>query len=184
MQRRFTVGLTVIVIMTVAACSKSSTTPAVPSASQEPAATPTQAPAPGVAAYTAYEFGFDGPDTLPAGTSDITVENVGMDDHEMTIVRLEKHQDWTEEQIVAFIQNDPKAKPKWAPPVGVLRTASGPPVVAPGETASVVFMDLSSGQPTAVENGSLETGTYMFLCFLGKSPFHAGVGMVKKVMVT
>ncbi len=177
MQSRFVIALTVALIVVTGACSKSSTTPAASPSSS------TQVPPPGVVVYTAHEFGFDGPDTLPAGTSDITVKNVGEVDHEMSIVRLDKHQDWTEEQIIAFIKNDPEAQPKWAPPVAGLYTEAGPPIIAPGESASVVFIDFSSGEPIAVQNGSLEPGTYVFLCFLGKSPFHAGAGMVKKVTV-
>jgi hypothetical protein len=185
MQRRFIVGLAVAVIMVAGACSKDTATPAASPASQESAAMSTETPATGAAAYTATEYSFDGPDTLPAGTSDITVENVGAGDHEMIIIRLDKHQDWTEDQVVEYVKNDPTSQPKWAVPVGSLLTAKGPPIIAPGESAPVVFMDFSSGEPTAIENGSLEAGTYMFMCFLGsKDQPHAAMGMVKKVTVT
>jgi hypothetical protein len=135
--------------------------------------------------YTAHDFGYDGPDTLPAGTSDITLENVGANEHEMIIIRLDKHQDWTEEQIVDYVKNDPDAQPKWAVPVGGLLTESGPPIIAPGESAPIVWLDFSAGgnAPTAVEDGSLEPGTYLFMCFVGKPP-HAAMGMVKKVTVS
>lgn len=181
MQRRFVVGLAVAVIMVAGACSKDSTTPAASPASQESAATSTEAPTTGVAAYTAYEMGFDGPDTLPAGISDITMENVGTVNHMMFIVRLDKNQDWTEEQVVAFVKNDPQAQPKWAPSIGGVEEP-----VAPGETGTVQFMDFSSGgQPTVIKDGSLEPGTYLFMCFLGsKQQPHAAMGMVKKVTVT
>jgi len=187
MQRRFIVGLAIAVIMVAGACSKDSTTPAASPASQESAAMSTEAPATGAAAYTATEYSFDGPDTLPAGTSDITVENVGSGDHEMVIIRLNKHQDWTEEQVVEYVKNDPTSQPKWAVPVGSLLTAKGPPIIAPGETAPVVFMDFGDGTkaPTAVKDGSLEAGTYLFMCFLGsKDQPHAAMGMVKKVTVS
>lgn len=141
----------------------------------------------GAAAYTATEYSFDGPDTLPAGTSDITVENVGSGDHEMVIIRLDKHQDWTEDQVVDYVKNDPQGQPSWAVPVGGLLTAKGPPIIAPGETAPVVFMDFGDGTkaPTAVKDGALEAGTYLFMCFLGsKDQPHAAMGMVKKVTVS
>ena len=186
MQRRFIVGLAIAVIMVAGACSKDSTTPAASPASQESAAMSTEAPATGAAAYTATEYSFDGPDTLPAGTSDITVENVGSGDHEMVIIRLDKNQDWTEEQFVEYVKNDPQGQPSWAVPVGSLLTESGPPIIAPGETAPVVFEDFSSGgEPTVVKNGSLEADTYLFMCFLGsKQQPHAAMGMVKKVTVS
>ena len=130
-------------------------------------------------------MGSGGPYTLPAGTSDITAENVGANDHEMLIIRLDKNQDWTEEQIVEYVKNDPQKRPKWAVPVAGLLTESGPPTIAPGESAPVVFTDFSSGNkaPTVDEDGALEPGTYLFMCFLGKPP-HAAMGMVKKVTVT
>lgn len=179
MQRRFTVGLAVAVMLVAGACSKDSATTDTSPAAQESDAVPA-----GPAAYTAHEFGFDGPDTLPAGTSDITVENVGAVDHEMTIIRLDKNQDWTEEQFVEYVKNDPEARPKWAVPVAGLLTESGPPTIAPGESAPVVFMDFSSGgQPTPIVDGSLEPGTYLFMCFLGDPP-HATTGMIKKITVS
>lgn len=185
MKKRLIVGLAVVAMLVTVACSKDNATPAASPASQGSTAPAMEAPATGATAYTATEYSFDGPDTLPAGTSDISVENVGTVDHEMTIVRLDKHQDWTEEQIVAFIKNDPTAQPKWAPAVAATYTATGPPVIAPGGTAPVVFMDFASGKPTIDENGSLQPGTYLFLCFQGdsKQP-HAAMGMVKKVTVT
>lgn len=112
------------------------------------------------------------------------MENVGANDHEMLIVRMDANRDWTEEQVVEYVKNDPQKRPKWAVPVGALYVANGPPVIGAGESASVQFMDFpSNGQPTVVEDGSLEPGTYLFMCFLGKPP-HAAMGMVKKVTVT
>ena len=135
--------------------------------------------------YTAHDFGFDGPDTLPAGTSDITMKNIGANDHEMVIIRLDKHQDWTEQQAIDYVTDKPKAEPEWAVPVAGLFTESGPPVIAPGESAPVVFLDFSAGgnAPTVLEDGSLEPGTYLFMCFVGNPP-HATQGMVKKVVVS
>jgi hypothetical protein len=182
MQRRFTVGLAVAVILVAGACSKDSATTDPSPAAQESAAMPA-----GPVEYTAHDFGFDGPDTLPAGTSDITVKNIGANDHEMVIVRLDKHQDWTEQQIVDYIKNDPQAQPSWAVPVAGLLTESGPPVIKPGESAPVVFLDFSSGRqaPTVLKDGALEPGTYVFMCFLGsKQQPHAAMGMVKKVTVS
>lgn len=186
MHGRFTVGLAVAAVLLVSACSKGSTTSDASPASQEATATSTEAAEPVAVTYTASEYAFDGPDTLPAGTSDITMENVGTADHEMAIVRLDKNQDWTEEQVIEYINNDPTSQPKWAVPVAGLLTESGPPIIGPGESAPVVFLDFSEGsdRPTADKDGSLEPGTYLFLCFVGDPPFHAGMGMVKKVTVS
>ena len=180
MLRRFAVGLAVAAILMASACSDDSTTTDSSPAAQASIAAPVVP-----VTYTAHDFGYDGPDTLPAGTSDITMENVGANDHEMIIIRLDQHEDWTEQQVIDYVTDNPKAEPKWAVPVGGLLTESGPPVIAPGERAPVVWLDFSAGAnaPTAMEDGSLEPGTYLFMCFLGKPP-HATQGMVKKVTVS
>lgn len=174
MQRRFTVGLAVAVMLVAGACSKDSATTDTSPAAQESAAMPD-----GPVVYNAADFSFDGPDTLPAGTSDITMENVGANDHEMTIVRLDQNQDWTEEQFVEYVKNEPEKRPKWAVPIG-----SATPV-GPGESAKVQFMDFSSGgEPTPLVDGSLEPGTYLLMCFVGEKTPHAGMGMIKKITVS
>jgi len=47
---------------------------------------------------TAHDSGFDGPDTLAAGTANVTMDNLGTIDHMLFIARLEKNQDRTAEQ--------------------------------------------------------------------------------------
>jgi len=180
MLRRFTLGLAVMAILMASACSDDSATTETSPPAQEPSAAPVLP-----VSYTAHDFGYDGPDTLPAGTSDITMENEGAVGHEMLIIRLDKHQDWTEQQAIDYVTDKPKAEPKWAVPVGGLFTEAGPPVIAPGESAPVVFLDFSAGgdAPNILENGSLEPGTYLLMCFVG-NPAHATQGMVKKITVS
>jgi hypothetical protein len=151
----------------------------------DPSAAPTEPVAvpEGAAVYTVHEMGIEGPDTLPAGISDITVQNNGAMVHELVILRLDKHQDWTAEQAIEFVNAHPEAQPAWGVPVAST-TMSRATVVGPGETLPVLFVDFSGGKPVPVEDGSLEAGSYLFMCFVGEPTPHALVGMIKKVTVT
>ena len=128
-------------------------------------------------------MGIEGPDTLPAGISDIKLQNDGAMVHELVILRLDKHQAWTTEKALEFVNAHPGAQPAWSVPVAAT-TMSHATVVGPGETLPVLFVDFSSGKPVPVEGGSLEAGSYLFMCFVGEPTPHALVGMIKKVTVT
>lgn len=178
MQRRLIISLVVLAIATLGACTKTTTTS--PTAQTSPAA-----PVP--ANYVAREFAFEGPSSLPAGTSDITLTNEGAQPHFMVVVRLDKNQDWTAEDAVAYIKAKPNAQPKWAPLVAGAFGPKGAPL-NPGESAPVMFFEPTTGnqQPKPLPGGSLEPGSYLMLCFVGdpesKQP-HAALGMVEKVTV-
>ncbi len=179
MKRRLIVSLALVAVAVLGACTKSSTNSA-PTAQTSPAA-----PVP--ATYTAREFTFEGPATLPAGTSNITLNNEGAQPHFMAVVRLDKNQDWTAEDAVQYVKDNPNAQPKWAPLVAGAFGKKGAPV-SPGESAPVMFFEPSTGneRPKPIPDGSLEPGTYLMMCFVSdpesKQP-HAALGMVEKVTV-
>jgi hypothetical protein len=154
---RWIIASAVGIVLILGACSKSST----PTTTSPAANAPTSMAATTGVSYTAHDFSFDGPDTLPAGTKDITFTNAGAQDHEMLFIRLDQHQDWTAEQIAAYVKKDPKAQPKWAIPVGGVV-----PPIKPGASGKMMFFDFSGQQPVPIPDGSLEPGTYMVMCFV------------------
>lgn len=168
------------VVVLLGACA-SRTESALPS----PTAVETSDTAAGVVSYVAHDFTFEGPASMPAGTSDLSFLNEGEGDHMLFVMRLDKHQDWTEAQIIEYIKEHPNAQPEWAVPVGGSAPpdwdgTSDPGTTAPGETDAFWFIDFSDNQ-AVIEDGSFEAGTYLFACFVGD---HASLGMVKKVIVT
>ena len=175
MKGRFVLGLTLAAVLAVSACSKEDSATD-PSPVDQGSATMLEGPV----VYGAADFSFDGPDTLPAGTSDITMDNVGANEHELIIVELAKNQDWTDEEFVQFVKDNPQAQPKWATVIAGTKEPS-----APGDSGSVQFVDMSGeGQPEVMPDASLEPGTYLLMCFVGDKGPHAGMGMVKKITVS
>ena len=177
-------ALAAIAATVLAACSSST-----PSTTDTDTGTDTESAAPvtpTAAAYTANDFSFDGPDTLPAGTTDITMTNEGQQPHFMVVSKLEKNQDWTAEDAIAYINENPKANPDWAPTVAGIFGPKGAPI-NPGETGEIVFVDPTSNEMKPIQDGELEAGSYMLLCFVtdpaSKKP-HAMLGMVKKLTVS
>jgi hypothetical protein len=177
----------VLVAMTLiaGACSKKSTTTAPTTQAAAPTMAASTTSAAG-AAYTAHEFGIDGPATLPAGTKVITLTNNGAQEHEMIMVKVDDaHASETEEDIVNFVKTE---KPNSPPPSWATIVGGVVPPIAHGKTGQAVFGDFSNPQkPTINPTGALEPGTYFFMCFVTdpttKMP-HAALGMVKKVTVS
>lgn len=172
-------ALAAVVILLGACASSTASDPPPPAATE---AVDTEV---GMVSYVAHDFSFDGPSSLPAGTSDLSFSNEGASDHMLFVMRLDKHQDWTEAQITEFIKEHPNAQPAWAVPIGGSAPTdwdgtSDPGTTAPGETDSFAFIDFADRQ-AVIEDGSFEPGTYLFACFVGN---HASLGMVKKVIVT
>jgi len=153
------------------ACTKSTTTTG---------ASPQTAPAkPGPVTYTAHDFSFEGPATLPAGTKEITLENAGAQKHQLVFVRLDKNQDWTAQDAIDYINENPNAEPKWAVVVGATQP------IKPNDSVPVGFGDFT-GKPKIDPNASLEPGSYLVMCFVGDpqtKQSHAELGMVEKVTV-
>ncbi|MDQ3956567.1 MAG: hypothetical protein M3285_13565 [Actinomycetota bacterium] len=140
-------------------------------AQEEPAESPEAEETPeeegGETTFTAVDYGFQGPDTLPAGEVQLTLENEGTEPHEMAIIRFEQGK--TLEDALAFIkeQGVEGKPPPWAKFVGGIRP------VKPGE----------SGQGGA----NLEPGSYALLCFVeskaNKGQPHVALGMAAPLTV-
>lgn len=160
------------------ACAKKTTAP---SPAAQPATNDSPAAASGVT-YTSHEFSFDGPSSLPAGTKDVTLTNEGAQKHQLVMIQVdEAHAGWTTEEVIAFVESDPNAQPKWATVAGGVVQPIGN-----GESGQAVFGDFSAEKPKIDPDGSLQAGTYFFMCFVtdpeSKKP-HAAIGMVEKVTV-
>lgn len=117
--------------------------------------------------FTAVDYGFQGPTTLPAGKAMITLENEGKEPHELVLVQL--LQGKTIEDVKAFIkENGAEGKPpKW------VKFAAGVRPVKPGKTGT--------------GGGDLKPGNYIAVCFVpskakGGKP-HVALGMIQPLTV-
>lgn len=111
------------------------------------------------------EFGFKGPKTVPAGTTRLTVHDVGGVQHELQVGRL--HDDKTWSDIEDLLHGPvPDAVATQVTMVG------GVPGVAVGGTASTIV--------------DLEPGTYALMCFIpaADGTSHLAHGMVQRLDVT
>jgi uncharacterized cupredoxin-like copper-binding protein len=140
-------------------------------ASASPAASPSaQASASAAAggltlAMTAQEYGFVGPSTAAAGITTVSLENVGKEEHQAQLVRLNEGTSFGD-LTGALATGDPTAA------LALVTLSGGPTAVMPGAT----------GQTTQ----DLSAGSYAFLCFI-QSPDgvpHVAKGMILPLTVT
>lgn len=113
--------------------------------------------------FTARDFGFDGPDRIPAGMTTVTVVNQGHDLHQVQLLRLENSK--SAEDFRKALATEGRL-PAWIKFVG------GPNAVVPGDRASATM--------------NLAEGNYVLICLI---PNHDGVphmalGMQKPLSVT
>ena len=94
----------------------------------------------------ARDYSYTGPDTIPAGLTELRLVNAGSELHHMQLVRLEEGR--TATQFVAAIAAG-GPPPEWAELVG------GPNAIAPGSSAASVQ--------------HLHPGHYALLCFIPSS---------------
>ena len=87
--------------------------------------------------FVAHDYGFAGPDRIPAGVTTIQVVNKGEDLHHIQLLKL--LQEKTPEDFRAALTADPARLPNWIKFVG------GPNAVLPG-SESVATMNLEEGQ--------------------------------------
>jgi uncharacterized cupredoxin-like copper-binding protein len=120
--------------------------------------------APPVAAFTASDYAYDGPASLPAGITEISMTNAGAEPHMIQIVGIPD--DMTMEQVGMAMADIEAEVPEWAV------FAGGPNGADPGGTASAFV--------------NLEPGKYALMCPV-PSPdgtAHAAKGMVAELTVT
>lgn len=113
---------------------------------------------------TAVEYEFQGPDTLPAGSSTITFENGGEEQHELQLALLDEGKTIEDVQALFEQEGGPEGPPKWATIVG----GTG---AKPGKSSTL--------------DVDLESGTYVMVCTVPAEDGtpHAALGMVKEVTV-
>jgi hypothetical protein len=150
----------------LAGCAKSDTQPAADTSAKAAAAAPAAAAAtPNMVSFTATEFSFEGPDTIPAGLTMIHLTDAGQQLHHVQLLKLEEGKTFADFQVAAKnLASGPP--PAWVVPYGGVN----PP--APGATT------------TAME--VLEPGNYAVVCFVEDANHvpHMAKGMMKGLTVT
>lgn len=126
----------------------------------EAAAGPGSAPV----VFVAHDYGFTGPDRIPAGMTTVQVVNQGKDLHHVQIMRLTGGK--TVDDFQAAMKANPSHPPSWA------KLTGGPNAVMPGSEATATM--------------SLATGNYLLLCLIpdSKGVLHVALGMAKPLTVT
>jgi hypothetical protein len=113
--------------------------------------------------FVAHDYGFAGPDRIPAGVITMQVVNKGQDPHHIQLLKL--LQGKTAEDFRAAITADPTRLPKWIKYVG------GPNAILPG-SESVATMNLAEGE-------------YLLICLIPNKEGvpHMVLGMQKPLSV-
>lgn len=114
--------------------------------------------------FIAHDFGFAGPDRIPAGVTTMQVVNQGQDLHHIQVLRLLDGK--TAEDFRKAMAAGPGPMPAWIKFVG------GPNAVVPGREA-VATMNLTEGE-------------YLLVCIIPdhKGVPHLALGMIKPLSVT
>jgi hypothetical protein len=149
----------------VSGCAKTDTKAATDSATAAatPAPAPAPAAAPNVVNFTAKEFSFEGPDTVPAGLTTFHLTDAGKELHHVQLMKLDQGK--TVADFVAAVKAG-GPPPMWAIPYGGVN----PP--APGESTAAMQV--------------LEPGSYAVVCFVEGADHipHMAKGMTKALTVT
>lgn len=143
----------------LAACRSDRGAPPATAAATPTATTPS---APSVAAFTAAEYRFDGPDSLPAVPTIFRLANHGKELHHLVVVRLDQAHNVA--SLASALKN-PGPPPNW------LHVIGGPNAVDPG---------LESNATT-----DLTPGDYAVICFIPAKDGmpHFAKGMVRPLRV-
>jgi plastocyanin len=141
-----------LAVVILAACSK-------PDQNPDTAAAPPTPPAPSVVSFTAADFSYTGPDTIPAGVTTVQLVNNGQQPHHMFMVKLNEGK--TGQDLMAAMQApNATTMPAWAVEVG------GPNAAEPGKTIAATM--------------PLDAGSYVIFCVI---PGPDGVPHVAKGMM-
>jgi hypothetical protein len=144
-------------------CAKTEPKPAVDSAAAVATSTPAPAATVNTVNFTAKEFAFEGPDSIPAGLTAIKINDVGQELHHVSLIKLEQGKTFADLQA-AFKAGGPP--PAWAVAAGGVN----PP--APGGSATAMQV--------------LDPGNYAVVCFVESADHvpHLAKGMMKPLTVT
>jgi hypothetical protein len=162
---------TALVAVVLAGCAKSDNKPAGDSAATAaaPAPAPAAAAAPAAPAganmvsFTAKEFSFEGPDTIPAGLTMFHLTDAGQQLHHLQVIKLDQGKTFADLQAALKAGGPP---PAWMVPYGGVN----PP--APGATTAAMQV--------------MEPGNYAVVCFVEGTDHvpHMAKGMMKSLTVT
>jgi len=143
----------------LAGCAKTET----PAADTPATAAPAAAATPNMVSFTAKEFSFEGPDSIPAGLTMFHLTDAGKELHHVQIVKLEEGKTVADFLAASKVAGPP---PTWAVPYGGVN----PP--APGETT--------------IATQVMEAGNYALVCFVESADHvpHIAKGMAKALTVT
>lgn len=138
--------------------------PPVQRASSPPSTGAASAPSSRDVTIRGGDYFFDAPDTMAAGISNVTLQNVGQEEHHAQFAKLKSGV--TFDQVGAAFQT---GSPEAALPL--LEFAGGPGAIVPGGRQTVT-LDLDAGQ-------------YLLLCFISTAEDvpHLALGMVKPLVV-
>lgn len=130
--------------------------------SPHPSHQATQAPI-GLVTFSAHDYGFSGPESLPAGLTTLRIVNQGHDLHHIQLIKLSEGK--TAPDLSAAMKSIPGRLPIWAEQVG------GPNATVPGEQADAMI--------------TLEPGEYVLICVIPdqKGVPHVALGMQKPLRV-
>ena len=141
----------------LAACAKGEA-PADTTASAAPAA----AAAPNMVTFTATEFAFQGPDTIPAGLTMFHLNAAGQELHHLQLIKLEEGKTYADFEAAMKVKGPP---PSWVVQYGGVN----PPV--PGGMA--------------IATQTMEPGNYAVVCFVEGADrvAHLNKGMMRPLVV-
>ncbi|WP_447976554.1 hypothetical protein [Candidatus Nitrospira bockiana] len=114
--------------------------------------------------FVAHDYGFTGPDRIPAGMTTMQVVNQGQDVHHIQVVKLLEGK--TAADLATALKSDQGRFPSWVKMVG------GPNAVGPGSQALATM--------------NLVPGEYVLLCLIPDKQGvpHLALGMQKGITVT
>ena len=146
-------------------CAKSDTQSADTTANAAASApTPPPAATPNMVSFTAKEFSFEGPDSIPAGLTMFHLTDAGQELHHVQLIKLEEGKTFADYQAAVKDMKGPP--PAWMVPYGGVN----PP--APGGTTTAMQV--------------LEPGNYAVVCFVEGADHvpHLAKGMMRSLTVT
>jgi hypothetical protein len=113
--------------------------------------------------FVAHDYGYTGPDRIPAGITTVEIVNQGQDLHHAQIVKLLAGK--TAEDFVSAMKSNPAHWPSWISFVG------GPNGIVPGDRTTATMR--------------LDAGHYLLLCLIPdkKGVPHVMLGMEKRLTV-
>ena len=149
--------------LVLTACAKTETQTTDTAAAATPAPAAAASASPNMVSFTAKEFSFEGPDSIPAGLTMFHLTDAGQQLHHLQLIKLEDGKTFADYQAASKVAGPP---PAWA----IMYGGVNPP--APGQTT--------------IASQVMEPGNYAVVCFV-EGPDHVphiAKGMAKALKVT